>query len=179
MAKELTPIRFGRIRRVTVPNVTETAEFDFSLGAREGAIIHSAWLLVEQLILTQGTAYQRESFQVSLHVETEALESSLQAGADEIIRDSEIIAQWSLQVENQAAAVTVGGSASLVVWNGPKMFNYNDMLGRPLLVGQNLTGRFGTTAADTSASAPEIVFAYQIAELTDADLVSLAMRRRA
>ena len=175
MANPITPVRFGRIRRASVTNVAETVEFDLELGADEVALIHAAWLVLEQILDTPAGVYDQDAAVVSLHLETEALERALDDEVDEVIRDSEIIAQWGLQ---SATLDVAGGGVGFYIMHGPNPMLYRQLLGGPLMVGHNLTGRFITTDAALVMNGVEIVIAYQIAKATRDELVNLNLRRR-
>jgi len=171
-------IRFARIRRASVPNTAEEGTLNFNLGHKEAAKIFSATLLVEALIHTTATSFDFDSLIVSLHRETESLESALDAEVDEVIVDSEIIAQWSVQMGIQDEAATRGGSAVSMVWNSPRTWVFKDIAGEPIITRRNLTGRFITSATELSALGPEIVVVYSIIEPTNAELLALANERR-
>jgi len=171
-------VRFGRMRRLSVTNVAETSELDFQLGHQEAAEIFSATLIFEQLVDTPANAFDQDGLIVSLHRETESLESALDLEVDEVVVDSEIIAQWGIQIATQDEAGTAGGSAYGVIWNAPKTWVYRDIAGSPLLTRRNLTGRFITTDSNLVANGIEIVVVYRIIEPTNAQLLALATERR-
>ncbi len=170
MAKPLTPVRIARISRQSFQNTEETSELDFELALRQGVLIHAVEFAVGQAILVAAAADDREEFYLSLHAETGALENSLDALLDVQVLNSEVIAETAAMVTGTNTAANVIGT--MFAWLGPAAWNYNQLLGGPLLLATNLTFRGITSASTLTINGAMAHIFYQYVELSAAELAN-------
>lgn len=176
MAQALTPVRVARISRQSVNNAAETSELDFQLDHRQGVLIHAVEFLIGQLIDVGVTTIIPTQAGLSLHAETGNLENAADALVDAVVLNSEVIAEAVIQSVILETAAAGGGVG--MEWLSPKEWNYNQLLGQPLLLATNLTFRvFSSAAALTVNGAAAHIF-YQYVTLTDAELANQFILRR-
>lgn len=177
MAKVLSPMRVLRARRDSNQDTAETMEIDFNLGIEQGVELFSATFSVAQAIAVPGAAPLHLQEYMSLHVETGALEGGIQTfPADELILNSEIIAEAVLQIITGDTAQVEG--VHTMEWLSPNHWNFLAMLGKPLLLAQNLTFRSDTSASTLTVNGPQLTLWYRYVKLTQAELVDLFTLRR-
>lgn len=176
MVKALTPVRIARISRQSVNNATETSELDFQLDHRQGVLIHAVEFLVGQMIDVGAIVISPTQAYLSLHAETGNLEDAADALVDATVLNSEVIAEAVLQVTNLETA-TAGGAAS-IIWLSPNQWNFNQLLGQPLLLATNLTFRVRSSAAVLTVNGAAAHIFYQYVTLTDAELANQFILRR-
>ena len=176
MPKALTPVRIARVSRQTVNNTAETVELDFQLDHRQGVLIHAVEFLIGQFIDVGGTTIIPTQGVLSLHAETGNLENTADALVDATVLNSEIIAEAVLQATVLETAAAGGGVSH--EWLSPKEWNYNQLLGQPLLLATNLTFRVFTSAAVLTINGGAAHIFYQYVTLTDAELANQFILRR-
>lgn len=176
MATPLTPVRIARVSRANVNNAAETVELDFQLDHRQGVLIHAVEFLIGGLIDVGATSVIPTQAGLSLHAETGNLENTADALVDATVLNSEVIAEavaQSIVLETAAA----GGGVSMM-WLSPNEWNYNQLLGRPLLLATNLTFRVFSSAAVLTVNGGAAHIFYQYVTLTDAELANQFILRR-
>ncbi len=176
MAQALTPVRIARISRQSVNNATETAELDFQLDHRQGVLIHAVEFLIGQFLDVGATSIIPSQGVLSLHAETGNLEDTSDAFTDGLVLNSEVIAEAVLQATVLETAAAGGGVSH--VWLSPKEWNYNQLLGQPLLLATNLTFRVHSSAAVLTVNGGAAHIFYQYVTLTDAELANQFILRR-
>ena len=176
MAKALTPVRIARVSRQTVNNAAETVELDFQLDHRQGVLIHAVEFLIGQFIDVGATVIAPTQGVLSLHAETGNLENTADALVDATVLNSEIIAEAVLQATVLETAAAGGGVSH--EWLSPKEWNYNQLLGQPLLLATNLTFRVFSSAAVLTINGGAAHIFYQYVTLTDAELANQFILRR-
>jgi len=177
MPVDLSPIRVARVRRTTFQDTEETFEVDFQLALNQGIAIYSIHFGLREAITVPTTAPLHGQIFQSLHVETGALEGDIDSfPTDDVILDSEIIAQAVLQISSGDTAQIEGAFES--TWLTPIMFNYKDITGEPLIVAQNLTYRGVTSESTLTALGAQATIWYKYVKLTDAELGRLFAVRR-
>lgn len=176
MVKALTPVRIARVSRQSFQNTQETVEVDFQLDHRQGILIHAVEFLMGQAIDVGATSVNPTQATLSLHAETGTLENAADALIDAIQLNSEIIAEavWQTSVLETAAA---GGGISQG-WLGPNSWNYNALLGQPLLLATNLTFRGITSSSVLTVNGAVAHIFYQYVTLTDSELANQFILRR-
>jgi len=176
MVKALTPVRIARVSRQSVNNATETVEVDFQLDHRQGILIHAVEFLMGQVLDVGATTIVPNQVTMSLHAETGTLENTAAALVDAIQLNSEIIAEAVYQTVVLETAAAGGGVSN--GWLSPNAWNYNQLLGQPLLLATNLTfSVIGTGTVLTINGAAAHIF-YQYVTLTDAELANQFILRR-
>lgn len=176
MVKALTPVRIARISRQSVNNAAETSELDFQLDHRQGVLIHAVEFLVGQLLDVGATSVIPSQAGLSLHAETGNLENTADALVDAVVLNSEVIAEAVAQ--STILETAAAGGAAAIIWLSPKAWNYNELLGRPLLLATNLTFRVFSSAAVLTVNGAAAHVFYQYVELTDAELANQFILRR-
>ena len=176
MPQPLTPVRIARVSFQTVNNVAKTVELDFQLDHRQGVLVHAVEFLIGQVIDVGVTTIIPTQGVLGLHAETGNLENTADALVDSTVLNSEVIAEAVIQstVLETAAA---GGGISLE-WLSPKEWNYNELLGKPLLLATNLTFRAFSSAAVLTLNGPAAHIFYQYVTLTDSELANQFILRR-
>jgi len=179
MVKVLSPMRIARSRRTSFTNVEETQEIDFALGLRQGIQLYAAEFGALEFIATPTTTFVTHWAVMSLHARVGALEGGLDSfPADDSILNSEILAETSMNVMTQAAAVTVGGSAAAFQWAHPNVWNFDQITGGPLLVATNLTFRGITKSSAMVVNGGQVTLYYRYVALSDSELAQqFALRR--
>jgi len=170
MATALTPVRIARISRQSFQNTEETAELDFELALRQGVLIHAVEFAVGQAILVPALDNDHEEFYLSLHAETGALENALDALTDSQVLNSEVIAEAAGTLTGSATAGEETGTK--FAWMSPIAWNFNQLLGGPLLLATNLTFRGVTTASILTINGAMAHIFYQYVELTREELAN-------
>lgn len=176
MVTALTPVRIARVSRQSVNNTAETVEMDFELGHRQGILIHAVEFLIGQLLDVGATSIVPTQAGLSLHAETGNLENTADALVDATVLNSEIIAEAVVQSTVLETAAAGGGVA--IQWLSPKEWNYNELLGKPLLLATNLTFRVFSSAAILTVNGGAAHIFYQYVTLTDAELANQFILRR-
>lgn len=176
MAQALTPVRIARISRQTFANVEETAVLDFQLDHRQGVLIHAVEFLMGQAIEAGQTVLSTAQAHLSLHAESGTLESASDALVDGVTLNSEIIAEAVLQIMNIETAAA--GGAAAMIWLSEKTWNFNALLGKPLLLATNLTFRGITSVATFTVNGAAAHVFYQYVTLTDSELANQFILRR-
>jgi len=176
MVKALTPVRIARISRQSVNNAVETAELDFQLDHRQGVLIHAVEFLIGQLLDVGATSIIPSQAGLSLHAETGNLENTADALVDATVLNSEVIAEAVIQSIVLETAAAGGGAA--MQWLSPNVWNYNELLGQPLLLATNLTFRVFSSAAVLTVNGGAAHVFYQYVTLTDAELANQFILRR-
>lgn len=173
MADVLTPVRIGRAHNASVSaGATETQELDFDFSLRQGALIHAVEFAVLNVVIASPSNNDNETAVLSLHVETGALEDTLDGATDEFRLDSEVVAEAALMV----TALATSGIAAMV-WTGERRWDYNAILGKPLLIAQNMTFRVDATAGLVINGATARIL-YQYVRLTPQELADQFLLRR-
>lgn len=176
MVKALTPVRIARISRQTFSNVEETAELDFQLDHRQGVLIHAVEFLMGAVEPAGQTVVNALQAYLSLHAETGNLENPADALVDAVVLNSEIIAESVFTVIDLETATAGGGVA--MAWLSPNAWNFNQLLGQPLLLATNLTFRGVTSDATLTVNGAAAHIFYQYVTLTDAELANQFILRR-
>ena len=176
MPQPLTPVRIARVSRQTVNNAAETVELDFQLDHRQGVLIHAVEFLIGQMIDVGVTTIIPTQATLGLHAETGNLENSADALVDATVLNSEIIAEAVCQAVVLETAAAGGGVNML--WLSPNEWNYNQLLGKPLLLATNLTFRVFSSAAALTVNGGAAHIFYQYVTLTDAELANQFILRR-
>ena len=176
MVKALTPVRIARISRQTFQDTAETAELDFQLDHRQGVLIHAIEFLMGQVIEAGQTVLSTAQVNLSLHAETGNLENTADSLVDAVVLNSEVIAEAVFQVMNIETAAA--GGAAAMAWLSPNAWNYNQLLGAPLLLATNLTFRGITSVATLTCNGAAAHIFYQYVTLTDAELANQFILRR-
>jgi len=177
MPVDLSPIRVARVRRTSFQNTEESFEIDFDLALNQGIAIYSISFAIREAITVPTTAPLHGQVFQSIHVETGGLEGAIDAfPTDDVILDSEIIAQCVLQITSGDTAQIEGEFDA--VWLSPIEFNFNEITGEPLIVAQNLTYRGVTSESTLTANGPQATIWYKYIRLTDAELGRLFAVRR-
>ncbi len=176
MVKPLTPVRIARVSRQSVSNAAETVELDFQLDHRQGVLIHAVEFLVGQLIDVGATSIIPTQATLSLHAETGPLEAAADALVDATVLNSEVIAEAVLQ--STILETAAAGGAAAIAWLSPSAWNYNQLLGSPLLLATNLTFRVASSAAVLTVNGGAAHIFYQYVTLTDAELANQFILRR-
>lgn len=176
MVKALTPVRVARVSRQSVNNAAETVEVDFQLDHRQGVLIHAVEFVMGQAIDVGATSVVPTQAVLSLHAETGTLENAADALVDALQLNSEIIAEavWQTTVLETAAA----GGGVAQGWLSPNAWNYNQLLGQPLLLATNLTFRVFSSATVLTINGAAAHIFYQYVTLTDAELANQFILRR-
>lgn len=176
MPQALTPVRIARVSRQSVNNAEETVELDFQLDHRQGVLIHAVEFLIGQLIDVGVTTIIPTQAVMGLHAETGNLENGADALVDATVLNSEVIAEAVVQATVLETAAAGGGVG--YIWLSPKEWNYNQLLGKPLLLATNLTFRVFTSAAALTVNGAAAHIFYQYVTLTDAELANQFILRR-
>lgn len=174
MAKALTPVRVARVSRESFQNTAEEAEVDFQLAHRQGVLIHAAEFAIGDVRFVPGSDPDEEDAFLSLHAETGELERTFDAFTDALVLNSEIIAETALHVSGHSAA----GGVINYTWLGQRSWNYNQLLGSPLLLATNVTFRGVTTGSALTVNSASVRIMYQYVELTDQELANQFILRR-
>lgn len=175
-------VRFARVRRTSVQNTEEVTEIDLRLGQGEGIELFAAefglrgWVHLP----ADDAEASMHSVHMSLHVETGAVEGSIDAfPADATILNSEIIAETTLQTAAFISSVAAAaGAAFLGVWTQPLAWNYRELIGEPLLVGSNLSFRVVTSNTILTANGLQVTLIYRYVKLSDKKLAGLFINQR-
>ena len=181
MAKALSPIRIARARRTSFQATEEVAELDFNLGHRQGIQIHAVEFGIRGVVLTPADdAIDHENAHMSLHAETGALEGAIDAfPSDDMILNSEIIAETTLQVDGFTSSVPAASPDVFTFsWLQPISWNYHQLIDGPLLLAQNPSFRGVTSNALLTVNGAQVTIYYQFVELTDVELASQFILRR-
>lgn len=181
MAKDLSPIRIARARRTSFQNTEESAELDFNLGLRQGIKIHAIEFGIRNIILVPvDDAIDHESAHMSLHAETGALEGAIDSfPSDDLILNSEIIAETTIQVDGFTSSVpSTSPDIFVPTWLQPKAWNFHQLVGSPLVLAQNPTFRGVTSSSLLTVNGGQVTIYYQYVELTDTELASQFILRR-
>lgn len=176
MVKALTPVRVARVSRQSVQNVEETTEVDFQLDHRQGVLIHAVEFLMGQAIQAGSATLTSRQIFMSLHAETGTLENAADALVDAITLNSEVIAEAVFQIIDLETAASGGGVTQ--GWLSPLSWNYNQLLGQPLLLATNLTYRVVTSDSTLTVNGAAAHIFYQYVTLTDAELANQFILRR-
>lgn len=176
MAQALTPVRIARVSRQSVNNATESVELDFQLDHRQGVLIHAVEFLIGQLIDVGATTIVPNQANLSLHAETGNLENTALALVDATVLNSEVIAEALIQTTILETAAAGGGVG--YIWLSPKEWNYNQLLGQPLLLATNLTFRVEASGVVLTVNGAAAHIFYQYVTLTDAELANQFILRR-
>ena len=176
MVKALTPVRIARVSRQSVNNAAETVELDFQLDHRQGVLIHAVEFLIGQLLDVGATTIVPTQCGLSLHAETGNLENTADALVDASVLNSEVIAEAVIQATVLETAAAGGGVG--YEWLSPKEWNYNELLGQPLLLATNLTFRVFSSAAVLTVNGGAAHIFYQYVTLSDAELANQFILRR-
>lgn len=176
MPKALTPVRIARVSFQTVNNAEKTVELDFQLDHRQGVLIHAVEFLIGQLIDVGAVTIIPTQAVLGLHAETGNLENSADALVDATVLNSEVIAEAVIQSVILETAADGGGAG--MMWLSPKEWNYNQLLGAPLLLATNLTFRAFSSAAVLTVNGAAAHIFYQYVTLTDAELANQFILRR-
>ena len=176
MPQALTPVRIARISRQSVNNTAETSELDFQLDHRQGVLIHAVEFLIGQLIDVGAVSVIPTQAGLSLHAETGNLENAADALVDATVLNSEVIAESVVQSTILETAAAGGGAA--ITWLSPNEWNYNELLGKPLLLATNLTFRVFSSAAVLTVNGAAAHIFYQYVTLTDSELANQFILRR-
>ena len=176
MVKALTPVRICRVSRQSVQDTEETVAVDFELGHRQGVLIHAVEFLMGQAIEVGATTLVHTQAYLSLHAETGTLESAADALVDAVILNSEVVAEAVYQIGSIETAAAGGAIAG--TWLSPNSWNYNQLLGQPLLLATNLTFRAVTSASTLTVNGAAAHIFYQYVNLTDTELANQFILRR-
>lgn len=176
MAQALTPVRIARVSRQSVNNAVESVELDFQLDHRQGILIHAVEFLIGQFLDVGATSIVPTQANLSLHAETGNLENTALALVDATVLNSEVIAEALLQGIVLETAAAGGGVA--LEWLSPKEWNYNELLGQPLLLATNLTFRVEASGTVLTVNGAAAHIFYQYVTLTDAELANQFILRR-
>jgi len=176
MVVALTPVRVARISRQSVNNAAEEGELDFQLSHRQGVLIHAVEFLIGQFLDVGATSIIPSQGVLSLHAETGTLENAADALVDGVVLNSEVIAEAVIQATILETAAA--GGAANIVWLSPKAWNFNQLLGKPLLLATNLTFRVFSSAAILTINGAAAHIFYQYVTLTDAELANQFILRR-
>lgn len=178
MANPLTPIRIARAQLNDVSNIEQQQEIDFDLSERTGIELLAVRFGATDLAsLTGGTAPELFALMMELHAETGTLEAALDEGSSgDIIFDSEVLA-WAI-THFGAHIDATNGDATTYLAHSHLEWNYQQMLGRPLLIANNPT--FVAEAQNTDYTWGEVFvwLYYRLVELTQQELAGLFLRRR-
>lgn len=176
MVKALTPVRIARVTRQSFQNVEETVEVDFQLDHRQGVLIHAIEFFFGGVEPTGQTVVNALQAYLSLHAETGTLENAADAVVDSVVLNSEVIAECVFTVIDLETA-TAGGGVGMA-WLSPNQWNFNQLLGQPLLLATNLTFRGVTSNASLTVNGGGAHIFYQYVTLTDAELANQFILRR-
>jgi len=176
MATPLTPVRIARVSRQSVNNGAETVELDFQLDHRQGVLIHAVEFLIGQLVDVGATSVVPTQAVLGLHAETGNLENTADALVDATVLNSEVIAEAVIQATVLETAAAGGGIG--FIWLSPNAWNFNQLLGRPLLLATNLTFRVFSSASVLTVNGGAAHIFYQYVTLTDAELANQFILRR-
>lgn len=167
MVKALSTVRIARMRRTNVTNTQETMELDFALGLRQGVEIYAVEFGALEIIPTVG-ALATEWALMELHARIGALEGGLDSfPADDSILNSSIIAAAVMQQTTLDGTTEAGFSS---IWLTAKSWNFIDLIGKPYLVAQNVTGRWITKDSSLDINGGQITIYYRYVSLSDAEL---------
>jgi len=177
-----SPFTILRSRRTNFQATEETSELDFRLGVHQGVELYAVEFGLRSYVLISPDDAEDTNQQIhmSLHVETGALEGSIDSfPADDTILNSEIIAETTLYANTfKSSVAAASGMAYHSIWLQPKSWNYMALLGEPLVIGQNVTFRGVTSDAIMTALGAQVTIFYKIVDLTTKQIVNLfAMRR--
>lgn len=177
-----SPITVLRVRRTSVVNVEETQEVDFRLGTGQGVEIHAIEFGIRGFthVPVDDDENANVQFHMSCHLETGGLEGGIDAfPADATILNSEIIAETSLSVRTFISSVAAAsGSSEHATWTQPLSWNFHSLIGKPLLIAQNVTFRAITSDALFSVLGAQLTMYYKIKALSVKDIVNLFALRR-
>lgn len=182
MAKVLSGFRICRARRTSFSNVVETQEIDFALALGMGLEVHAVEFGVASSIFipssNDGIEYSR--MHLSLHVETGALEGAIDAfPADNFILNSEIIAETTLLHTAFTSSVpATSPDVDNATWLQPMSWNFNQLLGGPLVVAQNLTFRGICAQSTHTVLGAQVSIYYRYVQLSTAELAKLFTQQR-
>lgn len=176
MVKALTPVRIARISRAGVNNAIETAELDWQLDHRQGVLIHAVEFLIAEYVDVGATSVIPSQAYLSLHAETGNLEDAADGLVDATVLNSEVIAEAVYQAMVLETGAAGGGITA--GWQSPNQWNYNQLLGQPLLLATNITFRVRTRPATLTVNGAAAHIFYQYVTLTDAELANQFILRR-
>ncbi len=177
MAKILSPIFIARRTLLSAQDggADQQAELDWRLGQGQAVELFQSIAMIPQAVVSgvDNTSTQNASISLSLHRRTGTLTDPLAAaGIDEL--QYEILHEVTLRTYvTQVAAESTGVAAIL---DGPKMIDYRAVLGKPVLLGGNLTvlvSNLTTIAGTITYNHPGFALFYRYVlptakELTDA-----------
>lgn len=182
MAKILSPIRIARSRRTSFQDTAETQELDFALGLGMGLHIHAVEFGMRSAIFVPPAddTLANAAAHLSLHAEVGGLEGAIDAfPADETILNSEIIAETTLNARAFSSSVPAASpDVATYQWMQPLSWNFNQLIGGPLVLAQNLTFRGVASAATFTINGAQVTIFYQYVRLTTAELAGQFSLRR-
>ena len=176
MVTALTPVRVARVSRAAFQQTEESSEVDFQLAHRQGVLIHAVEFGMGSATYVPASDNDQDYAYLSLHAETGELENAADQFGDSLVLNSEIIAEAVLWV---SGATTAGEETGIKKgWLTPIAWNYNELLGDPLLLATNLTFRGITTNSVLTVGGAFARIFYQYVELSQAELANQFILRR-